>query len=58
MSDNSYKSIRDLIAIGYRPISNDRARKLRKRGEFVYWNCEHNSYFWESKIVTGAKDDS
>lgn len=31
----------------YRQISNRRARKLRKRGEFVRWSVELQSYIWE-----------
>jgi hypothetical protein len=31
----------------YRIISNRRAIKLRKRGEFVKWSVELNSYIWE-----------
>jgi hypothetical protein len=31
----------------YRIISPRRAKKLRKRGEYVKWSVEVNSYIWE-----------
>lgn len=31
----------------YRMVSNRRARKLRKRGEFVKWSVELDCYIWE-----------
>ena len=31
----------------YRMVSARRARKLRKRGEYVRWSIELNSYYWE-----------
>lgn len=30
-----------------RPVSAQRARKLRKRGEHVYWHRELWSFVWE-----------
>ena len=44
-------TIRDLRTMGWRLISNKRARKLRKRGEFVYWNFDHCCWLWESSII-------
>lgn len=38
----------DMVCAGvYRVVCNRRARKLRKRGEFVQWSVELNSYYWE-----------
>lgn len=38
----------ELVKVGnYRIISNRRARILRKRGEFLKWSRELNSYIWE-----------
>lgn len=35
----------------YRIICKRRAKKLRKRGEFVKWSAELNSYIWEPDWV-------
>ena len=38
----------DMVKAGYyRAICARRARKLRKRGEFVAWSHELNGYYWE-----------
>lgn len=54
-STSDVTSLRDLKRLGYRPISNQRARTLRKRGEFVYWDIYHNTYLWESGIIQEEK---
>ncbi len=36
-----------LRAKSYRIVSSRRARKLRKRGESVWWSVELDSYIWE-----------
>lgn len=30
-----------------RKVCAQRARKLRKKGTYVWWSLEHNSYVWE-----------
>lgn len=43
----------DMVRAGvYRPVCKKRARKLRKRGEFVAWNDELHSYYWEPDWLT------
>jgi len=41
--------------IKHRQISNRRARKLIKRGEYVYWSICHDRYVW---IMRGANEDT
>ena len=35
-----------------RPIGSKRARKLRKRGETVWWSIELNSLVWSKECPT------
>jgi len=38
------------MIVQQRLISNVRARKLRKRGENVWWSEKYDSYMWEMKL--------
>lgn len=34
-----------------RPISRKRARYLRRRGEYTYWNVASNFRYWEMPLT-------
>ena len=38
------------MIVQQRLISNVRAKKLRKRGEHVWWSEKYDSYMWEMKL--------
>lgn len=49
---NRKEQILEQIKSGvYRPVQNpQRRRKLRKRGEDVWWCPEFNTWLWEPKL--------